>query len=263
MSDVSEGPDDVQQLSESVRTEVRGRVLVVRLEREHKRNAIDPDMTAGLGAALDRLDDDPDLWAGVLTGTDAVFSAGTDMRAGMSATDRGGNYGIISRERSTPLVAAVEGAALGGGMEMVLSCDLVVAGAGATFGLPEVHRSLVPICGGLFRAPRALPLNVAREMLLTGDPIDADRAERVGLVSRVVPDGQALDAAVALAARICDNGPVAVRETMWFLGQLVADDERAGWELTEHSEATIYAADDTKEGVTAFFERRPPRWTGR
>jgi enoyl-CoA hydratase len=250
-------------MSGSVSVTVDGRVLVARIDREHKRNAIDADVTQGIGDALDRLEDDPELWAGVITGTATVFSAGTDMRAGMSKTERGGQYGIIRRTRTKPLVAAVEGAALGGGFEVVLSCDLVVAARTATFGLPEVHRSLVPICGGLFRAPDALPRNVAREMLLTGDPIDAERGERLGLVNLVTEPGAAVDAAIALAARISENGPVAVRETMWFLTQLDAARERRGWELTEHSEQTIAAAHDTREGVTAFFEKRPPRWTGR
>ncbi len=247
--------------SETVHTEVRDRVLVVRIDREAKRNAIDPPTTAGIGAALDRLDDDPELWAGVITGTPGVFSAGTDLRAGMSQTERGGQYGVIKRRRAKPLIAAVEGYALGGGMEVVLACDLVVASTTATFGLPEVQRSLVATCAGMFRAPRALPLNVARELLLTGDPIDAERAERLGFVNRLVGPGEALEEAVALAQRICRNGPVAVRETMRVLEGLVADDDRTGWELTLEAEAVIRSSADTVEGVDAFFERRQPRWT--
>jgi len=251
---VSVGPVTVEQ---------RDRVLVVRIEREEKRNAIDAAVTEGIGAALDRVEDDPGLSAGVLTGTATVFSAGTDMRAGMSETERGGRYGVISRVRTKPLIAAVEGAALGGGFEVVLACDLVVAARTATFGLPEVHRSLVPTCGGLFRAPVALPRNVAREMLLTGDPIDAERAERLGLVNRVTEPGAAVDVAVALAARIAEHGPVALRETMGFLTTLSAEYEAEGWRLTEQAEQVIYTADDTREGVTAFFEKRRPQWTGR
>lgn len=246
-----------------VRTEVHDRVLVVRLEREAKRNAIDPPMTEGIGAALDRLEDDPELWAGVITGTPSVFSAGTDMRAGMSSTERGGQYGVIRRRRLKPLIAAVEGHAVGGGMEVVLACDLVVASTTARFGLPEVQRSLVPICAGVFRSVRALPLNVARELLLTGDDIDAERAERLGFANRVVPAGQALTEAVELANRICRNGPVAVRETMRILDGLVVGDDALGWELTAVAEQAIYGAADTAEGVNAFFERREPRWTGR
>ena len=252
-----------EQITGTVSTEVHDRVLVVRIDREAKRNAIDPSVTEGIGAALDRLDDDDELWAGVITGTATVFSAGTDLKAGMSETGRGGQYGVIKRRRLKPLIAAVEGFALGGGMEVVLACDLVVASSTASFGLPEVQRSLVPTCAGMFRAPRALPLNVARELMLTGDPIDAARAERLGFVNRVVGPGEALDEAVDLARRICRNGPVGIRETMRVLDGLVVEDDVRGWELTEVAERVIYAADDTKEGVTAFFERRQPRWTGR
>lgn len=252
-----------EQTTETVSTEVHDRVLIVRIDREAKRNAIDPTVTEGIGAALDRLDDDPELWAGVITGTGTVFSAGTDLRAGMSGTERGGQYGIIKRRRLKPLIAAVEGHALGGGMEVVLACDLVVASTTASFGLPEVQRSLVPICAGVFRSVRALPLNVAHEILLTGDPIDADRAERLGFVNRVVAPGTAADEAVVLAQRICRNGPVAVRETMRILDGLSVGDDSLGWELTAVAEHSVYTSEDTKEGVAAFFERREPRWSGR
>lgn len=250
-------------MSDTVHTETRGRILVISLDREAKRNAIDAEMALGIDAALNRLADDPDLWAGVLTGAPSVFSAGTDMRAGIHSTERGGQYGVIRRQRIKPLIAAVEGAALGGGFEVVLSCDLVVAGRSATFGLPEVKRSLVPICGGVFRTPRAMPRNVARELLLTGDPIDAARAERLGLVNLVCDDGEAVAEAVTMAERICRNGPVAVRETMRFLAEIDGPGEQLGWQETAHSEEVVRSAADTVEGVTAFFERRAPNWTGR
>jgi enoyl-CoA hydratase len=250
-------------MSGTVRAEIRGRILVIHLEREERRNAIDEDMAIGMDAALNLLDDDDELWVGVVTGTRKVFSAGTDMRVGVHSTDRGGQYGVIRRVRTKPLIAAVEGPAFGGGFEVVLSCDLVVASKTAEFGLPEVKRNLVPICGGLFRAPKALPRNIAREMLLTGDPIDVKRAQRVGLVNIVSEKGEALDDAVALAERICRNGPVAVRETMRFLSTLDAPDEAHGWEETEGSEDVIRSSEDTIEGVNAFFEKREPKWTGR
>ncbi|MEY4131343.1 MAG: hypothetical protein RLZZ31_1467 [Actinomycetota bacterium] len=247
-------------------TEVRGRVLVMRMEREQKRNAIDVQLAEEIDAALNQLEDDENLWVGVLTGSQGerpVFSAGTDMRAGIHSTERGGQYGIIRRQRTKPLIAAVEGAALGGGFEVVLSCDLVVASQSASFGLPEVRRSLVPICGGLFRAPKALPRNIARELLLTGEPISAERAERLGLVNQLCASGQAESEALALAETICLNGPVAIRETMRFLRELDAADEQLGWAETVHSEDVIRTAADTLEGVNAFFEKREPRWTGR
>src|SRR3954453_4697654 len=158
-----------------------GRVLVVRMDRVDKRNAVDAAMTAELSAALDLLEDDDELWVGVLTGGAAVFSAGTDLIAGAGEpTARGGPYGVVQRTRSKPLIAAVEGLALGGGMEMVLACDLVVAARDARFGLPEVCRALVPTCGALFRGPQTLPVNLAREMLLTGAPMPAERLYAAG-----------------------------------------------------------------------------------
>ncbi|MCW2667475.1 MAG: Enoyl-CoA hydratase/isomerase [Frankiales bacterium] len=247
-----------------VHTEDRGRVLVVRMDRTDKRNAIDAEMTAELDAALNRLEDDNELWAGVLTGGDEVFCAGTDLIAGAGTpTERGGPYGVVGRTRTKPLVAAVEGLALGGGMELVLACDLVVAGAGATFGLPEVSRGVVATCGALFRGPRALPLNVARELLLTGDRLTADRAERLGFVNRLTPDGDALAQAVALAERVCENAPLSVRATLKAVEQLVGADDQSGWTATTQATATVMASQDLREGMSAFAEKRSPVWQGR
>jgi enoyl-CoA hydratase/carnithine racemase len=160
-------------------------------------------------------------------------------------------------------VAAVEGLALGGGFELVLACDLVVAGAGATFGLPEVSRGVVATSGALFRAPRALPVNVAKELLLTGERLTAARAERLGLVNVVTEDGQALPDAVALAERVCANAPVSVRATLAALDQLVADADAAGWAATTEAAETVLASADLKEGTTAFAEKRSPVWRGK
>jgi enoyl-CoA hydratase len=247
-----------------VQTERSGRVLVVRMTRSAKRNAVDAEMTAGLDDALNTLEDDAHLWAGVLTGSDDVFSAGTDLIAGSGPpTERGGYYGVVGRPRRKPLIAAVEGLALGGGFEMVLACDLVVAGAGASFGLPEVSRGVVATSGALFRAPRALPLNVAKELLLTGDRLSAQRAERLGLVNLVTEDGQALPGAVALAERICANAPVSVRATLAALERLVTAADAAGWAATTEAAETVLASEDLREGTTAFAEKRPPVWQGR
>ncbi|MEU0936697.1 enoyl-CoA hydratase-related protein [Embleya sp. NPDC005971] len=248
----------------TVTTERRGRVLVVAIDREAKRNAIDQRVADGIEAALDLLEDDPELWVGVLTGTSTVFSAGTDLAAGLSPKgERGGEYGVIRRQRTKPLIAAVEGFALGGGFEIVLACDLVVASAAARFGLPEVKRGLMAICGGTFRAPRALPLNLAREMLLVGDPLPAERLYQVGVVNRLTEPGQALAGAVELAERICANGPVAVRASLAAVEHVVAADDEAGWAGTETGFAAIVASEDMKEGVAAFLAKRAPEWTGR
>ena len=241
-----------------------GRVLVVRMNRAEKRNAVDAAMTVELSAALDLLDDDDDLWAGVLTGGNGVFSAGTDLVTGAGQpTDRGGAYGVVRRSRSTPLIAAVEGLALGGGMEIVLACDLVVAGRSASFGLPEVTRGVVASCGALFRGPRALPINVARELLLTGQRLGADRAERLGFVNVLTDDGQALAGALDLAEQICGNAPVSVRATLTAVEETLTHDDKRSWAATAGAIETVSASEDAREGVAAFAEKRPPRWTGR
>lgn len=248
----------------TVTTERRGHVLVVSIDREAKRNAVDQTVADGIEAALNLLEDDPQLWVGVLTGTASVFSAGTDLSAGMSPKgERGGEYGIIRRRRTKPLIAAVEGFALGGGFEIVLACDLVVASDAARFGLPEVKRGLMATCGGTFRAPRALPLNVAKEMLLIGDPLPAERLYNLGVVNRVTPPGEALVAAVGMAERICANGPVAVRATLKAMHHVIEADDALGWSGTDEGFATISTSEDMKEGITAFLGKRTPKWTGR
>jgi enoyl-CoA hydratase/carnithine racemase len=249
-------------VSELVATERRGRVLVVSMQREAKRNAVNRELADQVDAALNELDDDAELWAGVLTGSATVFSAGSDLASnGDYVTERGGEYGIIRRRRSKPLVAAVEGMALGGGFEIVLACDLVVAASDARFALPEVSRGVVPTCGALFRGPQALPLNLAREMVLTGEPVGAERLHAAGVVNVVTPPGGAVAGAVALAERICENAPLSVQACLRAMDDVLAGDD--GWEATGRARDALSGTADVREGVQAFFERRPPRWTGR
>jgi enoyl-CoA hydratase/carnithine racemase len=245
-----------------VRTELRGHVLVVTIDRYRRRNAIDRATADGLDAAFNRMDDDPEVRCGILTG-EGVFSAGSDLTAnGDYVTERGGEYGLIRRQRHTPLIAAVEGLALGGGLELVLACDLVVSARDARFGLPEVTIGLVPTCGGLFRGPRALPHNVARELILTGDPVPAPRAHELGLVNRLTEPGEALAGALELAGRITRNAPVAVRECLAATQRAIGSDD-AGWAATDAAAATVRASEDAAEGVAAFLGKRAPVWTGR
>jgi enoyl-CoA hydratase/carnithine racemase len=251
-------------MADVVTYETHGRALVVSLRREHKRNAVDQEISEGIEAGLDRLEGDPDLWCGVLTGTPTVFSAGTDLSAGYSPrTEKGGQYGVIRRPRTKPLIAAVEGYALGGGFEIVLACDLVVASRAATFGLPEVRRGLLANCGAVFRTPRALPLNVAREMLVTGDPVDAERMYALGVVNRLTEPGRALAGALELAERVCLNSPTAVSRTLQAVEKSVTSTDELGWEATEEGFRAVIASADAAEGRAAFLEKRPPRWTGR
>jgi enoyl-CoA hydratase/carnithine racemase len=248
----------------TVHCERRGRVLVVRIEREAKRNAIDRVTARGIDEALNLLDDDDELWVGVLTGTATVFSAGTDLRDGTGgATERGGEYGVIRRRRKKPLIAAVEGPAYGGGFEIALACDLVVAARTARFALPESRRGVIAASGALFRAPRALPLNVAKELLITGTVLDAERGYQLGFVNRVTAAGEALTAALQLADDICASSPVSVATSLAAITAQHDAADRAGWEATARAVERVTAGDDIKEGINAFFEKRPPRWQGR
>ncbi len=247
-----------------VETEVVDHVLTITMVRHDKRNAIDGPMTLALDAALNRLDDDPELWVGILTGGPDFFCAGTDMAATSGPpTERGGVYGVVGRTRAKPLIAAVEGFAYGGGFEVVMACDLVVAADDARFGLPEVRRGLVATSGALFRASRVLPLNVAKELLFTGNDLGPAEANRLGLVNRVTPPGGALDGARELAAEITANAPVSVQQSLRVVEALAGADDERGWELTRQARRTIGESEDSTEGVAAFFEKRPPRWSGR
>ncbi|MFI8589761.1 enoyl-CoA hydratase-related protein [Dietzia maris] len=248
----------------SVVEERRDHVLIIRIERETKRNAIDRATAEGIDAALNRLDDDPDLWVGVLTGTANIFSAGTDLSEREHLrTERGGEYGIIRRQRDTPVIAAVEGMALGGGMEIALACDAIIASGTAAFGLPETRRGLVASSGALFRAARALPPNIARELLVTGRTLSALRGYELGLVNEVTEPGQALDRALVFAEDICRSSPVAVRETLRALRAITEAEDDHGWQVTGQALETVLASQDMQEGISAFFDKRAPRWQGR
>lgn len=247
----------------NVRSETRGRIAVIRIERPRKRNAIDAATTAELDAALNRFQDDPAIRVGVLTGTAEVFCAGTDIVSGPGEpTERGGPYGVIRREHGKPLIAAVEGLALGGGFEIAMACDLVVAAENASFGLPETMRGLVANSGALLRAMRCLPLNIARELLITGARLDARRAHEIGFANRVAEPGRAVDVALELAESICESSPAAVRATLQALEEQWAEAEATGWAATDRAQRRIEAGPDMAEGLAAFAEKRPPEWTG-
>jgi enoyl-CoA hydratase len=253
----------------AVDVEQRGPYAVIKINRPDARNAVNPAVAEGIEAALDEIEADDSTWVGILTGEPPVFCAGADLKeinagnaAGL-ATKRGGFAGIVQRERSKPLIAAVDGPALAGGTEIVLSCDLVVASSTATFGIPEVKRSLVAAAGGLFRLGRKIPLNVAMELALTGDPIDAERAHHFGLVNRLVEPGQALDAAVALAEQICANAPIAVRESRRVVLEATHAPDDVGWKMSAEGMGKAMQSEDFSEGLTAFIEKRPPEWKGR
>jgi enoyl-CoA hydratase/carnithine racemase len=240
------------------------RILVITMQRPEKRNAINRELAFGISAALDTLDDDEQLWVGVLTGTPDVFSAGTDLREGADArTERGGEYGLIRRRRRKPLIAAVEGPCLGGGFEIALACDLIVASTTARFGLPESRRGLIPSSGALFRAIRALPVHVAKQLMITGAELTAERAHALGVVNEVTGPGAALQAATRLAEDVAQSSPVAVQAILAGVAAQFDAADSAGWAETGRAVAAVMASTDLQEGIAAFFERRPPQWTGR
>jgi len=250
-----------------VLVEQRDRVLVITINRPQAKNAVNAAVSRGLADAMDRLDDDPGLSVGVLTGAGSSFCAGMDLKAfaaGEQIRDPARGFaGLVERPPAKPLIAAVEGWALGGGFEIVLACDMVTAGKGARFGLPEVRRGLAARGGGVFRLPRRLPQAVAMELIMTGAPLDAARAEHFGLVNRLVDDGQALAAALELAAQVAASAPMSVRAS-----KAVAIDS-AGWPLAEGFERQraylepVFASQDAAEGVAAFRDRRDPVWQDR
>jgi enoyl-CoA hydratase len=253
----------------SVDYEKRGPYAVLTINRPEARNAVNAAVAEGIESGLDQVEADDSIWLAVLTGVPPVFCAGADLKeinsgnaAGL-ATKRGGFGGIVQRERSKPVIAAVDGPALAGGTEIVLSCDLVVASTTATFGIPEVKRSLVAAAGGLFRLGRKIPLNVAMECALTGDPITAERAHHFGLVNELVEPGQALDAAIKLAERVCANAPVAVRESRRVVLEATNAPDDVGWKMSAEGMAKAMSSEDFSEGLAAFIEKRPPQWKGR
>ncbi|MBC3763665.1 crotonase/enoyl-CoA hydratase family protein [Quadrisphaera oryzae] len=259
MSALQDGPP--------VRTEVHGAVLVVVLDRPQARNAVDLATALSVDAALTRLEDDDALRVGVLTGAGGVFSAGMDLKARARGESpvlpSTGFAGLTRRRRSKPLVAAVEGWALGGGTELVLACDLVVASREARFGLPEVTRGIVAPQGGLVRLPRRIPRAVAAELLLTGATLGAERAEQLGLVSRLTEPGGALAAALELAERVVAAAPLAVAAVQRVLDETADLSEPEAFARQDALVAHVLRSDDAAEGARAFAERRAPRWQGR
>ncbi len=249
--------------------EIRGRVAVLTLNRPEARNAVNGELANALEAAVDRMEDDPEVWVGVLTGAGPVFSAGADLKAIAAGkanelgTKRGGFGGLVQRERTKPLIAAVDGPALAGGCELVLACDVVVASTESRFGLPEVKRSLVAAAGGLFRLPRVLPRPIALEIIMTGDPIDAQRAHHFGMVNELCEPGTALEAALAFAERICANAPLAVRASRHIAVTTVDQPDEVGWRMSFEGMAGIVGTEDFAEGPAAFIEKRAPVWKGR
>lgn len=247
-----------------------GRTEVITINRPEARNAIDGATSMALSTAFDELEADPEVRAVVLTGAgDRAFSAGMDLKAFATgegaeiAGAKGGFAGIVQRDFPKPLIAAVNGSALAGGCEIMLACDIVVAAEHAAFGIPEVKRGLMAAAGALIRLPKRLPMAVALELAMTGEPIDAQRALALGLVNRVVPARDVLDTALGIAESICENAPLAVRVSRRVLRAAADVPEEEGWKLNATAVGEVFSSPDAMEGPRAFAEKRKPNWVGR
>ena len=253
--------------SDIVLHERRGGVLTITINRPAQKNAVDHEVAVRLAAALDLLDADPELSVGVLTGAGGVFSAGMDLKAfakgELPVLPGRGFGGLTGTAVRKPLVAAVEGWALGGGFEMVLACDLIVAAEDARFGLPEVTRGLVAAAGGLVRLPRRLPYHVAARVLLTGEPLTAAEGKEYGLVNELTPPGAALDVARELAGRVARNAPLALAAVKEVLRETQGLNESDAFTRQDELTSGLFSSEDAQEGARAFTEKRAPVWHGR
>ncbi len=256
-------------MEEVLRAETIDHALIITIDRPEARNAINPKVAQEIEGQLDRLELDQNLWIGILTGSPPVFSAGADLKeiaAGNGdklSTTKGGFAGIARRQRRKPLIAAVEGPALAGGCEIVLACDLIVASNQATFGLPEVKRSLVAGAGGLFRLFDRLPASIATEMVLTGNPITAAMATQHGMINRLCQDGTALETALGLARQICENAPLSVWESLGVMQFAQRHRDSELFKASSDALMNVMNSDDLNEGLQAFIEKRPPKWVGK
>jgi len=246
----------------AVLTERRGRVMVITLNRPEAMNAINGALSEGLRSAVEDLDSDSGLTAGVVTGAGKGFCSGMDLKAFSRGEDIGPMLEFVQNGATKPLVGAIEGFALAGGLELALSCDLLVAARGAKLGIPEVGVGLFAAGAGLFRLPGRVGYGTAMEMAITGDPITAEEAADHGLVSRLTEPGGALGEALALAERIARNAPLAVAASKQLIRASQGATEEDLWKIQRPHMATVWKSDDAKEGPRAFAEKRPPEWTG-
>jgi len=248
-----------------VLVEQRDRILIITINRPEAKNAVNAAVSRGLADAVDRLDDDPGLSVGIVTGAGGSFCAGMDLKAfarGENVVVEGRGMGFTERPPVKPLIAAVEGYGLAGGMELALATDLIVASKNGAFGIPEVKRGLVAGGGGLLRLPQRIPPAIAMELALTGDVLPAVRAHELGLVNVLAEPGQVLDAAIALAEKITANGPLAVAATKRIITESRGWSPNEMWSQQRRILTPVFSSNDAKEGAIAFAEKRPPKWTG-
>ena len=257
---------DEQQVLTEVLTEVLGNVLIVTINRPEAKNAMNQAAAQGISAAMDRLEAEADLRVAVLTGAGGTFCSGMDLKGflrGEHPSVPGRGFGALSQwTPKKPVIAAVDGYALAGGMELAMSCDLIVANASAKFGIPEAKRGLAAAAGGLIKLPRQIPPRIAMELALTGDFIDARRAYELGFVNRVT-DGPAIEAALELAGRIAENGPLALIASKAVIRESHTWTDAEMWDKQAAHVGAVFTSSDAREGAAAFAEKRKPNWQGK
>lgn len=254
-------------MTDTVRFAVADHVALVTIDRPQVRNAIDLGTALGIAAALDEAEEREDVRAIVLTGSGGTFCAGMDLKAFSATRERPlsptrGAFGIVECPPEKPIVAAVEGKALGGGFEIALACDVIVAARTAAFGLPEVRRGLIAAAGGVLRLPQRVPFNIGMEMILTGEPITAARAAELGLVNLVVEPDEATASALAIARQISLNAPLAVAAAKKLAKAARNWSDTEGFGQQRPVVDVVRESNDAGEGARAFVEKRPPQWTG-
>ncbi len=247
---------------QAVLTEKRGRVLLITLNRPDAMNAINGALSAGLVAAVEELDGDSGLTAGVLTGAGRGFCSGMDLKAFSRGEDIGPMMTFVRNGANKPLIGAVEGFALAGGLELALSCDLLVAAKGVKLGIPEAGVGLFAAAGGLLRLPSRVGYGKAMEMAITADPITAEEGFEYGLIARLTEKGEAVDTAMELAERVARNAPLAVAASKQLIRATQGTTEDDFWKLQGPMQQSVFSSEDAKEGPRAFAEKRPPEWTG-
>ncbi|MGV9666141.1 crotonase/enoyl-CoA hydratase family protein [Nocardia niigatensis] len=242
-------------------------ILLIRINRPERRNAFDGATARALEAVIDRYEDDDSLRCAVITGSDIVFSSGQDLIAAavgdMGVGERRGGFGIMAEPPVKPIIAAVEGHALAGGLELCLSCDLIVSSRTATMGVPEAARSLVAVGGGCFRLPKRIPYHLAMELILTGKAWPATRFAELGLVNKLTEPGGAVEGALELACEVAAAGPLAVRASKQIVVHSFDWTDTESWQNQMKYVAALHDSEDLREGLRAFAEKRPPVWKGR